>query len=126
MGETDIMRKTRMKAIADFLQKVLSEPASPRTETVVKKQPTPPLPRSFGVGTQTEMASTAAAAEPVVIPSTSAVYDSPKAMFSFEEEISDDDDDDVFVEEVARTFDTENVGPLANPYILPYSQYVIS
>jgi len=37
MGEADITRKMRMKAIADFLQKVLPEPASPRTETVAKK-----------------------------------------------------------------------------------------
>jgi len=81
MGETDITRKTLMKAIADFLQKVLPELASPRTDTVVKKHPQPaPPPRSFGVGTQTEMAS---AAEPIDIASTSAVYESSKAVFSF-------------------------------------------
>jgi len=43
MGLADITRKTRMKAIAEFLQKVLPEPASPRTETVVKKKKQPPL-----------------------------------------------------------------------------------
>jgi len=64
MGETDITRKTRMKAIAVFLQKVLTEPATSRTETVAKKKkkkkkkkiqpPSPPLTsRHFEVGTQT-------------------------------------------------------------------------
>jgi len=45
MEDIDITRKTHMKAIADILQKVLPELASPRTETVVKKkkkQPPPP------------------------------------------------------------------------------------
>ena len=39
MGEADITHKARMKAIADFLQKVLPEPASfsSHTETDAKK-----------------------------------------------------------------------------------------
>jgi len=49
-----------------------------------------------------------------------AVYESPKARFSFGEGISDDDDDDnVFVKEVARTFGRENVGPVASSNNLP-------
>jgi len=36
MGEAVITRKTRIKAIADFVQKILPELAFPRTETVVK------------------------------------------------------------------------------------------
>jgi len=47
MGGADITSKKRMKAIADFVQKVLPEPTSPRTETVekkIKKEPLPPLP----------------------------------------------------------------------------------
>ena len=68
MVEADITRKTRMKAIADILQKVLPERASPCTETVVKekkKNQSPPMPlRHFDDGTQTEQ---------VAIPSTSAV-----------------------------------------------------
>jgi len=78
LGEAEITRKTRKQAIADFLQKVLPEHASSRTETVVKKkkkQP-PTLPsRDFDVGTKTE---------PVAIPSTSAVYETPKPSFTFE------------------------------------------
>jgi len=38
MGETDITRKRLMKAILDFLQKVLPEPASHRTGTVAKRK----------------------------------------------------------------------------------------
>jgi len=46
----------------------------------------------------------------------------PKSSFA---EISDDDDDDddddnVFVEEDAKAFGRENVGPIASPYIVPY------
>jgi len=120
MGEADIKRKTRMKAIADFLQKVLPEPSSPRTETLVKKKkkqpPPPPLPsRHFDVGTQTEH---------FAIPFTSAVYETPKPRFTFGELSDDDDNDDgddndVFVKGDARAFGRENVGPTACPYILP-------
>jgi len=79
MGEDDNTRKTLMKAIAVFLQKVLPEPATPRTETVAKKKKKeeehPPLlpSRHFDVGTQTE---------PIAISSTSAVYDAPKPTFN--------------------------------------------
>jgi len=40
MGEADITHKMRMKAIADFLQKVLPEPASSsaHTETDAKRK----------------------------------------------------------------------------------------
>jgi len=52
-----------------------------------KQPPPPPLPsRYFDVGTQTE---------PVAIPSTAAVYDTPKSRFTFGEISDDDDDDDV-------------------------------
>jgi len=118
MGDTDITLKTRMKAIADFLQNALHEPLFPRIETVVKKSkepPPPPLPSSryFGVGTQKET---------VAIHSNSAVYDSPEPRFSFEE-ISDDDDnddDEILVKEDVRIFGMANVGPIASPHILPY------
>jgi len=70
--------------------------------------------RRFVVGTQTD------AAEPVALPSTLAVYKTPKPRFSFEEISDDDDDDDVFVDEDARAFGRDNVGPIASPYILPY------
>jgi len=115
MCETDITRKTRLKAIADFVQKVLPEPPSARTESVAKKQT--PTPRSFGVGTQTEAA--AAAAAPVAIPSSSAVYETTKPRISSEEIINDDDDDDIIVEVYARASGREMVGPIASPYILP-------
>jgi len=63
-----------MKAIVDFLQKVLPELAFSSTETLVKKQPPPPPPpRSLSDGTQTE------AADPVA--STSKVYETPKLSF---------------------------------------------
>jgi len=130
MGEADITRKTRMKAIADFLQRVLPEHASSHTETDAKKKkkrqpPPPPLPsRHFEVGTQTEV---------VAIPSTSAtpaVYQTPKPSFTIGEisdDIDDDDDDDgdddddfVKGDKRASGRERENVGSIASPYILPY------
>jgi len=121
MGEADITRKTRMKAIADFLQKVSPEPASSiRTETDAKtkkkKQPPPLFSRIFDVGTQTE---------PVAILSTSAVYETPKPRFiigeiSDDNDDDDDGDDDDFVKRDTRAFGRENVGPIISPYILPY------
>jgi len=101
-----------MKAIADFLQKVLLELAFPSTETVVKNWP--PSLRRFGVGTQT------VAAEHVA--STSKVYDTPKVSFGeiSDENVDDDDDDDIFAEEGAQAIGRENVSPIASPYKLPY------
>jgi len=117
-----------MKAIADFLQRVLSEPASSfsHTESDAKKKkkkqppPPPPLPsRQFEVGTLTEV---------VAIPSTSlgpaALYETPKPMSTIGE-ISDDyydndDGDDDFVKGDTRSFGREKVGPIASTYILPY------
>ena len=117
-----------MKAIADFLQRVLSEPASSfsHTESDAKKKkkkqppPPPPLPsRQFEVGTLTEV---------VAIPSTSlgpaALYETPKPMSTIGE-ISDDyydndDGDDDFVKGDTRAFGRDNVGRIASPYILPY------
>jgi len=69
------------------------------------------------------MGIAAATSEPVAMLSTSAIYETPRPSFSFEEineNDYDDDDDDVFVEDDARAFGKENVGPVASPYILPY------
>ena len=94
MGEAEITRKARMKAIADFLQKVLPEPSS-HTETDAKKKNKKQPSRHFEVGTQTEVEA---------IPSTSAsapagLYETPKPRFTIGE-ISDDDDDDDFSREI--------------------------
>jgi len=113
MGEADITRKTRMKAIANFLQKVLRELASsPRTETDAKKkkkkkkkkQPTRRPSRYFEVGTQTE---------PVAIPSTSVVYETPKPRFTIGEisDDNDDDDDDDF----SRVIHVRSAGRMSAP-----------
>ena len=49
------------------------------------------------------------------------MYETPKPRFSFEEiSDGDDDDDNDFVEEDARAFVRENVGPIPSPYILLY------
>ena len=114
MGEADITRKARMKAIADFLQKVLPEPASSssHTETDAKKKKKKQPQRHFEVGTQTEVEA---------IPSTSAstpevLYETPKPRFTIGE-INDDDDEGDTRSSVSKR---ENVGSIASPYILPY------
>ena len=92
MGVADITRKARMKAIADFLQKVLPEPPSSsfsHTETDAKKKKQPPPLPHFEVGTQTEVEA---------IPSTlssapKVLYETPKPRFTIGD-ISDNNDDD--------------------------------
>ena len=115
MGEAEITRKARMKAIADFLQKVLPEPSS-HTETDAKKKKKKQPLRHFEVGTQTEVEA---------IPSTSAsaaLYETPKPRFTIGDISDDDDDDDDFVKGDTRASgrERENVGSIASPYILPY------
>jgi len=120
----DITRKAHTKAIADFLQKALPEPASSssHTETDAKKKKQPP--RHFEFGTQTEVEA---------IPSTSssepaALYKTPKPLFTIgdisddNDDDDDDNDDDDFVKEDSRASGRkrENVGSIASPYILPY------
>jgi len=119
-----------MKTIADFLQKVLAEPASSsssHTQTDAKKKKTkqpPPLPsQHFEVGTQTEVEAK---------PSTSAapaLYETPNSSFTIGE-ISDENDDDDdgddddydFVKRDTRASGRarENIGTIASPYILPH------
>jgi len=120
MGKADITRKTCMKVIADFLQKVLQEPASsPRTETDAKKKKKKSRPRRL-------CHRDISMSEPVAIPSTSAVYETPKPRFTIGEfsddnsDDADDGDDDDFVKGDTRAFGRENVGLKASPYILPY------
>jgi len=114
MGEADITRKTRMKAIADFLQKVLPVPASSsHTETDAKKKkktqpPPPPMPsRNFEVATQTEIN--------VAIPSTSAVYETPKPRFITGEISDDNDDDDEMMMILSREIHGRSVGRMSAP-----------
>jgi len=120
MSEDDIRRMTQMQAIVDFLQKVLPKLPSP-TPPVAKASPSPPPPpptRRLGIGTQTTPEK-----KTVPLPSTSEetfASSAETSKFSFEEISDDDDDDDVFVEEDARAFGRENVGPIASPYIVPY------
>jgi len=111
MWEADIERKVRMKAIADFLQKALPEPASSSSHTETDAKKKKQQPQHFEVGTQTDVEA---------IPSTSAstpevLYETHKPRFTIGE-ISDDDDD----EGDTRATGRENVGSIASPYILPY------
>jgi len=115
MGEAD-RKKTETNAFADFLRRVMptsSEPAS-------KASPPPPPPQKTRRGTQTDVTSASVTTSPLpVLPSTSKEfkYEPPK-----QERVDDDEDDydDNFVEDEARAYGRENVGPVASPYLMLY------
>jgi len=113
MGQADITRK---KAIVDFLQKVLPEPAS-HAETDAKKRSRSSRRRRL---CHRDISNSGRRRN------LSALYEMPKPRFTIRE-ISDDNDDDVdgydddFVKGDSRAFCRgENVGSIASPYILPY------
>jgi len=95
---------------AKFLSKVMptgqSAPPSP-----------PPTPQKMRRGTQTAVKSASVTATPPSPPIKEYTYELPK-----QERVEDDDDDeddynedDYFVEDEAREYGRENVGPVASP-----------
>jgi len=73
-------------------------------------------------GIQTDVTSASVTATPPPPPIKEYTYEPPK-----EERVEDDEDDeddynedDNFVEDEAREYGSENVGPVASPYLMPY------
>jgi len=99
---------------AEFLSKVM-----PKGQAA----PPPPLstPQKMRRGTQTTVTSASVTATPQPPPIKEYTYEPPK-----QERVKDDDDEDDynddnnFVEEEAREYGGENVGPVASPYLMPY------
>ena len=77
-------------------------------------------------GSQTHVTSASFTTSPPPILSTSIrefKYEPPKQERFDEEDDEDEDDydeDDNFVEDEAHAYGSENVGPIASPYLMPY------
>ena len=53
-----------------------------------------------------------------LLPSEESIYETPKREH-YRDDDGDDDYDDVFHEEDAKMFGSENVGSVASPYLMP-------
>ena len=111
MDEADLRKKTETNVFAEFLSKVMPKgQAAP---------PPPSTPQKMRRGTQTAVTSASVTATPP--PIKEYIYEPPK-----KERVEDEDDedsyndDDNFVEDEAREYGRENVGPVASPYLMPY------
>jgi hypothetical protein len=73
-------------------------------------------------GTQTDATIAYFAADTHIRPSKEIIYETPKRDSVREYNDNDDNDhyDDEFLEEDAKTFGRENLGPVASPYLMPY------
>jgi len=114
MDEADLRKKTETNVFAEFLSKVMP------TGQAVPPPPPPPTRQKIRRGTQT--AVTSASVTATTPPIKEYTYEPTK-----QERVEDDDDDeddyyeDVnFVEDEAREYGRENVGPVASPYLMPY------
>jgi len=113
MDEADLRKKAETNVFAEFLSKVM-----PTGQAV---PPPPPTSQKMRRGTQTvvTLASVTATQQP---PIKEHKYKPTK-----QERVEDDDededdynDDDNFVEDEAREYGRENIGPIASPYMMPY------
>jgi len=114
MDEADLRKKTETNMFAEFLSKVMPTGQS-------APPPPPSTPQKMRRGTQTAVTSASVTAIPPPPPIKEYTYEPPK-----QERVEDDDDeddcneDDSFVEDEAREYGRQNVGPVASPYLMPY------
>jgi len=109
MDEADLRKKTETNVFAEFLCKVMPE-----------GQAAPLQSQKMCRGTQTAVTSASVTATPPP-PIKEYTYEPPK--HEHVEDYDDEDDyieDDNFVEDEAREYGSENVGPVARPYLMPY------
>ena len=111
--------KTETNAFADNLSRVMHTGQASKISP--PPSPPPPTPQKMRHGTQMAVTSASVTATPPPPPIKEYTYEPPK-----QERVEDDDDeddyneDDNFVEDEARVYGTENVGPVASPYLMPY------
>jgi len=116
MDEADLRKKTEANMFADFLSKVM-----PKGQAAPPPPPSTPQKMRRGIQTAVTSASVTATPPPPPPPIKEYTYEPPK-----KERVEDDDDeddyndDDNFVEDEAREYGRENVGPVASPYLMPY------
>ena len=100
---------------AEFLSKVM-----PTGQASTVAPPPPPTPQKIRRGTQTAVTPASVTATPPP-PIKEYTYEPPK--HERVEDVDDEDDyneDDNFVEDEAREYGRENVGPVASPYLMIY------
>jgi len=93
-------------------------------EHASKVSPTPPWPQKRLRWTQTEITSASVIAFPSLITTTALKEFKCEPPIPVEDDEDDDDDedydqDDNFVEDEAREYGREYVGPVASPYLMP-------
>jgi len=116
MDEADLRKKTETKLFAEFLSKVM--PTGQASNVAPPPLPSfPPTPQKIRRGTQTTVRSATVTATPPT-PVKEFTYEPTKQERVGEENDDDDEDDyDNFVEDEAREYGGENVGPVASPYL---------
>jgi len=111
--EADLRRNTRTKEIADYIIQILPAATNPQTLTTDIELPT--FKAKSRRGTQTDLTAASVAD---MRPSKEIIYETPKR-----EPLREDDDadyNDEFLEEDAKRFGRENVGPVAGTFPMPY------
>ena len=89
-------------------------PAATNTQTPTPDIELPTLKAKYRRGSQTDVTS---ASVTDMRPSKEIIYETSKRETVRQD---DDDDDDGFLEEDAKRFGRENVGSVANTYLMPY------
>jgi len=121
MDEADPRKKTETNVFAEFLSKVMPT-GKARDVALPPLPPQPqPTPQKMRRGTQTTVTSSSVTETPP--PIKEFTYEPAKQERVEEDDDDDEDDydeDDNFVEDEAREYGRENVGPVASPYLMPY------
>jgi len=111
--EAELQRNARTKEIADFMKQIMPAAPIPQPPTADIQLPTPKA--NSRRGTQTDVTTSSVAATNIR-PSKEIVYETPKREPVRVDDAADGDDyDDEFLEEDAKWFGRENIGPVPSP-----------
>jgi len=119
MDEDDLRKKTETYAFAEFLSRVIP------TEQASKISPPPPPPTTPQKMRRVTQTTVTWASVNVTPPQPIKEFKhEPPNQERVEEDGNDDEDyydeENNFVEDVARDYGREKVGPVASPYMMPY------
>ena len=124
MDDTDLGKKTQTNAFGDFLSREITTGQASKFSPPPPLPPPPPTPQTMRRRTQTDITSASFTDSPEIpIPSTAIKgfkYEPPKQVDDDKEDGDDYVEDDSFIEDETRAYGIENVGPVANPYLMPY------
>ena len=117
MDEADLRKKTETNLFAEFLSKVMptGQAAPPPPPP-----PPPPTPQNKRHGAQTAVTSESVTANPPQIKEYTYEPTKQERVEDYVDDENDYNEDDNFVEDEAREYGRENVGPVAIPYLMPY------